>query len=36
MIKNWITEAIAGNPERFVLASQKETWKVIWKMNEGQ
>ena len=36
MINNWITEAYSGDPTRFVWASQRETNKVISKMNEKQ
>ena len=36
MIKNSIIEASNGDPARFVLASQRETHKVIDKINEKE
>ena len=33
MVKSWITEASIGNPARFIQASQKETIKVISKVD---
>ena len=34
LIKNWIAETSTGDPSRFVKASQKETLKVISKIEE--
>ena len=34
LIKNWIAETSTGDPARFVKSSQKETLKVISKIEE--
>ena len=36
MIKNSIIEASNGDPARFVIASQRETHKLICKINEKE